>query len=220
MKSRRWPFAVIALIIGGAAAGGACAFPNPSFAPDETTTDSGNDAIDPADARDAADGGEGGKPLPKPDVDLEGGTKDATTVPEGGQTIDAGPDAACCDCDTDGFNSSRPACSALPGPRDCDDGNKFVKPGQDFVKSADYQSTHMPKYDWDCSGTTQKQYNYGLAKCADQLKLSTCSNHQDGFIGDPPCGTTGTYVTACTADGDLLNLKCTETSDNRVQACH
>lgn len=218
MRRRRITFAIA--LLGGSALGfgvvAACSFPDVTFVPDDSVEAGDATTSSESSTGDAATDG-GGRPT-NPDVDPEGGSKDATTF-DGSGRIDAGPDASCCDCDNDQVAADGGACVAASG--DCDDLNPYIKPSQGFVASATWDSTHIPTYDWDCSGSTVKQYTHSLGSCAARSKLSGCANGQGGFEGDPQCGQSAHYVITCAGDGNALNLKCTETaSDNRVQGCH
>jgi hypothetical protein len=134
------------------------------------------------------------------DVDPTGSTMDATTVPDGGQRIEAGP-AGCCDCDNDGFKpdsgSDASACTSLPS-QDCDDLNKFVFPSSGFVASDTWDSPHLPKYDWNCDGVRTKQYDYNQ-KCTD---VNNC-NGKSGFNDDPNCGETMVFNNCVYSPGIL-----------------
>lgn len=194
----------------------ACAFPEPTLVPDDAgagTDVSAESAtvtplVDASDDRAAIGANE--------DVDPTGAEQDATTIPDGGGRLDAGADAACCDCDGDGFMTDGGACAKPTG--DCDDQHPYVKPGQGFVASTIWDTPHTPTYDWDCNGQTVKQYAYGVGKCSDHAKLEGCGNFQNAFEGNPACGETGHYVVTCAAEG--LGLACTETAgDDRVQGC-
>jgi hypothetical protein len=195
----------------------ACGFPDVTFAPDEGA-EGGLDATLAPDAPSDGARADGQGAPPNPDVDPEGGSKDATVV-DGSGKIDAGPDATCCDCDEDTFKREGGTCALPTG--DCDDLNLYVKPNQGFIASTVWDSTHVPIYDWDCNGTTVKQYAHSAGSCSARLKLSGCSAGQAAFEGDPACGVSGHYIVTCAADGNVLNLNCTETAfDNRVQGCH
>lgn len=138
----------------------------------------------------------------------------------GGQRIDADSDAACCDCDGDKFAVDGATCAPAS---DCDDLNPYLRPGQGFVASSVWDTTHLPTYDWDCDGTVVKQYNYGVGACASHTKIEIggCAKFQNAFEGDPQCGQKGHYVIACANDPNPLETACVETAgDERVQGCH
>lgn len=208
------------LVVGGITSAvviaAACSFPDVTFAPAESgASDSPTGDAPSADAP----SGDAHPVGANEDVDPTGADADATTVPEGGGRIDAGPDATCCDCDDDGFRGDTGTCKAAG---DCDDLSPFVHPNQAFVASASWPSDHMPTYDWDCNGTVVKQYNHGIGTCAShsKLDLNGCGAYVNGFEGDPQCGAIGHYVTGCAADPVLTNLPCKETAgDDRVQGC-
>ena len=196
----------------------ACSFPEPTFVPDEPGD--GSDATaDQTGETDAAVDGEASVVLP-PDVDPEGGTHDATTVSPDASIPrpDAGPDAdagtpTCCDCDKDTHTQNATTCT---GARDdCDDYNSGIHPGQDFVSSPwDKTSPHLPAGDWDCNGTTVKQYAYGVT-C---LLLTNCT---EGFATNLDCGQTGTY-NFCKQSLPIPGLPLTcqvDHSEQRTQGC-
>lgn len=196
----------------------ACSFPSPSIVPDldaEGTDGAGDSAT--TDARSDADAGEGGFVLP-PDVDPEGGAHDATTVPDATiprpeAGVDAGPDA-CCDCDDDKHRSE--TCPNGIKGDDCDDYNAGIFTGQDFVSSPwDTSSPHTPAGDWNCDGTTTKQYPYNVS-CG---LVGDCS--AQGFSGNPDCGASGQYV-YCKGTGLPVGALCTEDTtkrETRTQGC-
>lgn len=199
------------------AIGAACSFPDVSFAPSGGVPESGT-----TDSPTGSDGpvtGEGGSVVgANEDVDPMGATKDASTVPDGGGHIEAGPDG-CCDCDDDQVMADGGSC-AKPA-RDCDDLNPFIFPGQGPVSSSMWNTAWTPTYDWDCNGVVLKQYNHSLGKCSSHSQvLDTCAAHQGGFEGDPACGTSGHYVITCANDPTLLSMGCVETAGiDRVQGC-
>lgn len=181
MKSRR---KLLMIALGASpllAIGAACSFPDVAFAP-AGGTEAGTDSPIGADGPIR---GEGGAVGANEDVDPTGATMDASTVPDGGQRIEAGP-AGCCDCDMDGFKpdagTDAAACTSLPS-QDCDDLNRYVVPGSGFVASATWDSPHTPKYDWNCDGVRTKQLDYNQP-CTDP---NNC-NGKSGFKDDPECG--------------------------------
>jgi hypothetical protein len=195
--------------------GAACSFPEVSFAPVGGTPESGT-----VDSPSGADG-QAGDSAPvgaNEDVDPTGSMKDASTVPEGGGHIEAGPDG-CCDCDNDNVMADGGTCGKPS--RDCDDLNKYIFPGQGPVASSTWNTTWTPTYDWDCDGVVLKQYNHGVGKCTSHSQvLDSCAAHQGGFEGDPACGTSGHYVITCANDPNALSTGCVETSGiDRVQGC-
>lgn len=193
----------------------ACTFPEVKFTDDASRPDGsvadGGDANAVGDAR-----GDGGPK--KPDVDPEGGAKDAATLGDATTVIDA---AGCktCDCDEDGFDrfDLDAGCDGS-APYDCDDTVRAINPDQtDFVRDLwPAGAKHKVVGDWDCSGTTTRQYDYD-AVCA---ALSAC---QGGFEGNPPCGATAPFI-SCNDPLPLLGLLCSEKTrekpGDRTQACH
>jgi hypothetical protein len=205
--SKRLAFLGIS-VLSGAAAFVACGFPDVSFAPDDGS-EGGPSSLDGSNDGQTADGNvksDAANVLP-PDVDPEGGAKDATTIPDGSQQVDAA--AGCCDCDMDSYKADGGTCGAPTG--DCDDLNKYVRPAQDFVVSTNWTSTHTPTFDWDCSGAVTKQFAYNV-NCAG---VANCT--AQGFTTDVPCGEQGDYVFCKAA---VIGLLCTEDHrEKRSQGC-
>ena len=192
MNGRRRLLVLAIAISPALAIGAACTFPDVAFAPAGGSPESGTS--DSPSATDGPGGGEGGTVGANEDVDPTGAMMDATTVPDGGQRIEAGP-AGCCDCDMDGFKpdsgsgGDAAACTSLPS-QDCDDLNKYVFPGSGFVASATWDSPHLPTFDWNCDGTRTKQYAYNQP-CTN---AADC-NGKSGFNDDPNCGETAVFNT-------------------------
>ncbi len=214
MNGRR-KLLVLALAISPVLAiGAACSFPDVSFAPAGAGSEGGVDGGN-SDSPVTVDGRVVGA---NEDVDPMGSLKDATTVPDGGGHIEAGPDG-CCDCDNDQVMADGGACGKPS--RDCDDLNFYIHPGQGPVGSSTWNTTWTPTYDWDCDGVVLKQYNHSIGKCSSHSHvLDSCGAHQGGFEGDPACGTTGHFVTTCANDPKPLSTGCVETAGiDRVQGC-
>jgi hypothetical protein len=209
--SKRFAVLVVTSIVVAGSIAVACSFPDVEFA----TAEAGP-GVDP-DTGARSDGPTGPAP-PNPDVDPDGGSKDATSAGEAAVPIDA---AGCvtCDCDHDGFNRLDLATGCdggPPGKTDCDDVNAAIHPGQGefLIDPWPSESQHKIVGDWDCSGTTTKQFTYNAA-CG---LLSTCAN---GFVGNPRCGETADFITC----GAVLPIVgCAENSrlaaGMRVQGCH
>ena len=181
MNARRKIFLIALAAAPLLGIGAACTFPDVSFAP------AGGAEGGMSDSPNGSDGpvtGEGGSVGANEDVDPTGAMKDATTVPEGGQRLEAGADG-CCDCDDDFFKEDGGTCS-FPA-QDCDDLNKYVNPDSGYVASDTWDSPHLPKFDWDCDGVRIKQYDYNQP-CTDP---NNC-NGKIGFPDDPQCGEPGT----------------------------
>ncbi len=160
-----------------------------------TTYGSEDDVLGPADAGDGPDAADAG--------DLLG---DATDLL--GDATDARPTS--CDEDGDGFeriecvlDAGRDAAEA-----DCDDTQPAIHPGQTFRSDTwPDGSTHRPVGDWDCDGTTTKQFAVNVA-CS-----GPCSTFSAvGFSGDPACGADGPFVTGCA-------LLCNPILESRRQTC-
>jgi len=204
-------------------AAAACGFPNVAFDDEGVTpgVEGGTDADATGEAGDSG-GDESTRPA-NPDVDPDGGSSDAATLGDATTVIDA---AGCisCDCDEDGFDRLDLAAGCdgggSPGKAfDCDDTVKAINPGQTgfVVDPWPPGSKHAVVGDWDCSGQTTKQYDYNAA-CA---SLSLCST---GFVDNPPCGGSTTYLTCEKGIVPLLGLTCSEKTREpppaRKQGCH
>lgn len=218
---RSWKWFVLASLPAAIAV--ACSFPDVTFL-ESSEADTNGGHIDggeaSADAATGADATSDAEALP-PDVDPEGSNKDASTVGDAADQVDA---SACtsCDCDGDGFNrvDVDAGCNGGPGSNlpDCDDLIAAIHPGQGFVEDRwpENASKSVLPGDWDCSGTVTKQYGYGSTCGA----LTACG---DGFRGEPACGETAEYLT-CKDPLPLLGLTCSvgtsEPAGTRVQGCH
>ena len=206
MHVRRFLLVLASLGLAGVASSAACG--GDPFAGDDPGIEAG-----------MAEGGETDSPvgdaLPpigaNEDVDPDGGSSDAMTIPDGGGRLEAGIDAAsCCDCDGDGFKADGGACPKLSD--DCDDLHPYLKPGQAFITSPVWDTTHTPVFDWDCNGAVSKQYNYGIS-CG--TNVGGCN--KQGFATDVACGASGTYVFCKPAN---LGLNCmVDRMETRTQAC-
>lgn len=193
----------------------ACSFPTVNVL-SLTDEDGGNDTgtLD-GDKPDATfdSGGDGALP---PDVDPDGGAKDATTV----DVVVVDASGGCCDCDTDMYlsdaSTSGGACTldaGIVGFADCDDSIAALNPGSPFIINSDWpaETTHKPKFDWDCDGVVTKQLNYQVV-CKSIAGLG-CTG--EGFNGDPGCGNQGNYFQC---QGGLLS--CNPVSVGmRTQGC-
>lgn len=192
----------------------ACGFPSVTFdaiVPDAgSLTDSGPDSA----ADGGADADAGARTLP-PDVDPDGSTKDATSVGDAANPIDA---AGCvtCDCDLDTFNRyDPPGCDASTPieKRDCDDLIPAIHPESPFVTDPwPAASKHPIRGDWDCDGVTTKQLAYGVGECS-TLVLGCV---KEGFVDNPGCGEVADYVT-CAVEG--LIPTCTAHKVRKPQGC-
>jgi hypothetical protein len=192
----------------------ACTIDSIQFAAtgDSSTTDGGfdgSDATAPVGANE--------------DVDPNGGDAEAGLVDSA--EVDANSvDAACCDCDQDGFIGVHDAASDCgtppPGLLDCDDYSKPVNPDAGFLQNPDWTSPHKPEFDWNCDNQTTKQLVHDLksgCNCVSVvgLGLSCSCKYAEGFEDDPFCGVQSNYFTCTGGLGDCsYALKGSET-----QAC-
>jgi len=207
MKQRRFLLASASLGLAGFVSSAACG--SDPFGGDENVAEAGMTERGETD-------GPAGDALPpigaNEDVDPDGGSSDAMTIPDGGGRLEAGIDAAsCCDCDGDGFKTDGGTCAKPSG--DCDDLHPYLKPGQAFIASPVWDTPHTPVFDWDCNGAVSKQFNYGIS--CDTLVAGGCD--KQGFTTDVACGASGTYV-FCKSAG--LGLNCAvDRMETRTQGC-
>jgi len=185
MNARRKMLLVALVVAPLVGIGAACTFPDVSFAP---AGGAEGGKIDGPVGEGGPGTGETGAVGANEDVDPTGAMMDATTAPETGQRIEAGPDG-CCDCDNDGFKPDSGTCANLPS-QDCDDLNPFVFPTHGFDQGKTWDSPHTPDFDWNCDGVRTKQYDYNQ-KCNDP---NNC-NGKSGFNDDPNCGETVVFNT-------------------------
>jgi hypothetical protein len=112
---------------------------------------------------------------------------------------DANPDVYNpCDVDQDGFKAI-----GCDGGKDCNDHDKRVFPGQDFVTDV---PSGPPNGDWNCLNGVEYQY----PKVACSLG---CAG--EGFAADVACGQTGNYVKC----NGVVALCGTTSMGTRVQGC-
>lgn len=209
MKKRRGFFLAASVLAGAIAIASACGFPEPMLidaAEGGTSSSSGSDG-EPnddgsvpndatlADSVFAIDGNQ--------NVDPEGGAQEASVAPDAG-LLDANG-CVTCDCDQDDAASEASAC----GGNDCNDLDPFI-PHDGFVKSKPVGHGG----DWNCDGVVTKQFpvnvNCGL--------LGDCN--AAGFTGDPPCGTSGEFVTCKNLPLPLNGVLCQKgPTETVIQAC-
>jgi hypothetical protein len=174
-RTHPWPLALVL------AAGGACSFPDVTFATDDGgLPEAAMEDAPPAVGTDAegADASADGAPSDA-QAKWDGvgppndGGSDGSDV---GDAADAGP----CDQDRDGFLAKNPTC----GGDDCDDNDPHRNPG---VKS--YVDTVTTDGDWNCDGTVEKESRPNV-ECSPLACLFVA-----GMTTDPGCGQTGTFIT-------------------------
>lgn len=137
---------------------------------------------------------------------------DAPTVPDAdaGGPVSEGGCADPCDCDGDLYKNGNPGCSGTPV--DCNDYDSRVRPNQAFLDQTPPAGAPKPG-DWDCNGTVDKLFKVN-AVCSGAAN-GPC-NTQSGFAGDPPCGTSATFILCGDVGIGLCEQKSTEM---RKQAC-
>jgi hypothetical protein len=166
----------------------ACTIPSLEFVPSE----GGSPDSPSSDA--PTDGGSDAPVGANEDVDPTG--RDAEAGLADVVQLDAASlDAACCDCDGDGFIGIHPPDAGCPTPPagkvDCDDYIPAINPDASFLLNDMWTSTHVPKFDWNCDKNVTKQLPHDLS-CACLTALCSCSD-TDGFKDDPGCGVTQNY---------------------------
>lgn len=225
---KRWRIVVVAAMIATAFA--ACGFPDVTFTPELLADSGAHDARSDGPANEAGSGPSDAMvdapvvdALPPP-VEIEAGTvSDAETRDDAAVRLEAGADGAgCvdpsnpCDCDKDRHPHEGDSCVAPVGTEaDCDDLDPLVHPGQFYV-AASWQSPHTPEGDFDCNGTTEKQWTEGIP--CNSLIGGNCT---EGFeAADVPCGVSAKY-NHCQALNLLgIGLVCSVKSyEMRVQGC-
>jgi hypothetical protein len=212
-RSRRFAALCAIGFVSGAAFVAACSFPELHFVddgaeggPEGSTGEAGTDA--PADAVDDS-------------VDPNGKDAEAGVLTDAGGIDANSVDAACCDCDGDGFLNDKPACQAEAGKVDCDDFNANINPGVNkFIQNPWPGSSWPHAGDWNCDGVVSKQLDYNL-KCSGAVpscsSAGATTSHTEGFSDDITCGDTANYF-AC---GGLGSLLCNGLKANgqQTQAC-
>jgi hypothetical protein len=188
-------FAVAAVVtLGGFAVGVACGEPYEGEIP--IPAEAGTDASDGGAVTDAGIDSDGAPPFDA-----------ASDAPAA--------DASCnlCDCDGDGFVTKDAAvCPDASGaPRsDCDDLDTRANPDAGFSKEVPTVET---KGDWNCDGVTNREFPFNV-KCSENGSVGCTSIA--GFKDDPPCGSTGQFVTCQTVGGVFCGEATTTTV---VQRC-
>jgi hypothetical protein len=176
-----------------AAALAACGFPDVTFAEGSTLdgsageTDQATPTAEAASPVDAADevmvDGPG-----VPDAPADHVAVDTGTFP------DATPDGPLdCDVDGDGYLAMGPPCNG----QDCCDDDRNANPGQtQFFTAADACGS----FDYNCDGSLEAEYAINIA--CKGTGLTGCKGGP-AFVGDPACGTQGSFANSCTGSGAL-----------------
>ncbi len=142
-----------------------------------------------------------------------GGNGGAVIGGAGGETQGAGGaggegtggNAPLCDGDGDDEPLMGAGCCGAPDICDCDDNDSNVFPGQStfFEEPRPFEDDPIKKWDYDCSGTADKQYEQSSGPCG----LLDCLGVTTKFLGnggDYFCGAPGT-LQICNG----LGLQCT-----------
>lgn len=209
MKTKRRLFLLSSVAVtSGIVVAAACSFPDPQIVPDEggRTTDSPTADTDTPDSDTPTDGGiDSNAFVDVVEPDVEPPLKDATTEKP---PVEAG---CICDCDEDGFRGPDAAgCNASVKAGDCDDLDKRAFPGAGFRKD---QPTVDTQGDWNCDGVTNREVKAVKVNCGDYLPVG-CAG-VEGFVGDPACGESSTYVKC-----GVVGIACVGVSNTPVtQGC-
>lgn len=144
-------------------------------------------------------------------IPLPGRTSDGAPAEEDSartetEEEDSGVDAyvdPCSDLDDDGYIAK-----TCDGGLDCDDLDPRAFPDAAMRAEA---GTDATRGDWNCNGVVEKLYPTNVT-CFGATALAC--NSRRGFLGDPACGATGTYVQCVYTDscepGEI---------EQRVQQC-
>jgi hypothetical protein len=208
----------------------ACSFPDVTFSGDGGDADVAEAAVDSTVADEAApavdatgnDGGiaSGDDTGTADDRAIVDGFGDARAIDDRGVVdefvFEAAPDAPPCDQDLDMFLAEAGAC----GGNDCDDNDPRAHPGADFRTDPPHPPTNG---DWNCDKRVDKQYPANLMCTALNLNAlggQPCSAFS-GFVGDPGCGQSDTFVTCVPGSLLLGNVTCMAPPDagTRMQGC-
>ena len=85
---------------------------------------------------------------------------------------------------------------------DCYDSNANARPGQTAWFNAHRGDG---SFDYDCSGSQEKQYNGVSGGCGWDLVYISCEVNGAGWNGSvPSCGNSGTYINDCSASYDPI----------------
>jgi hypothetical protein len=121
--------------------------------------------------------------------------------------FEAAADASACDQDEDGYQ----AIGGMCGGGDCDDQDKRAYPGEPNYLTALPRATTMYG-DWNCNHIVEKEFAINVDCTTSILRCGTTN----GFTGDPPCGTYGTFVQCVTMNLGLCGVGATSM---QLQAC-
>lgn len=212
MNGRALTLALIA--VGGAlGVAVACSFPSPELRDDLLP-----DALAPADAPSV-----GSDAQPGTDGAVEGQVEIDATNPEVVAPLDASkidgdatvtlPDGEVVNCDED--NDTYAKVGGSCGGFDCNDKNRDVRPNQGFNTLTPVAGDGSPgtNGDWNCNGTIERELKFNVDPSCPSLLGGGCAN--EGFVGEPACGTTARYV-RCTP----VTLGCNKSLDTtRPVAC-
>ncbi len=178
-----------------------CAQPT-GFTNDDDDCDDGDDDIHPG-ATEACNGD---------DDDCDGATDESGA---------SGCSSWYRDADNDGYGTPFATCACAAtgdyradNPDDCYDGNSAANPS---VTSWHTTNRGDGSYDWDCDGSSTKQYTANYACTVDWDGFS-CDTHTDGWSSssDPACGSSGTWASGCSASWFACEYS---SSSSRTQGC-
>jgi hypothetical protein len=149
---------------------------------------------------------------------VDGAAPDALLDRDGGVKVDASG-CTTCDCDLDGFYAlTKPGCADAGGPDDCDDFDSRTRPDRGYNETPEEPPRNG---DWNCSNGVEKFFQSNI-NCAAAARGPAC-DALVGFVNDPKCGATGTFVTCKSAGTPPLFLDgaCVVGAQNltTIQAC-
>ncbi len=176
-------------IVASTALYAACSFPSIEFASSKNTNggDSAADGDGTSSTMDASDGAQ---------------SVGEASQSDGGRLNEASIDAACCDCDNDGYRNDRCDASTWDGPSeiDCDDLAHDINPGKGYTTGPWPNGTTVtPMYDWNCDGHVDEELKAGFKGCGTVL----CN--PPGYESDPGCSKDGNYFSCDTLCGQTVS---------------
>jgi len=175
----------------------------------EASADASGDTGDSSTIADTGADGPATDADAKADAPGDSSTGDSSTDAIEEQVVDSAADALDCDQDHDGYRSMGVGCNG----NDCCDTDANAHPGVTAFFTA---PDACGNYDYDCSGTIVAEYTVNVTCTGNSV--TGCSTGA-GFTGDPACGASGTYQTACVLNG-LLKCAASDDPTPPTQACN
>ncbi len=186
-----------------------CTFPDVEFAAPGGAGAEGGSGGEGGGGEGSADSGAGAS-----DASADTAVNEAATRTDADTKVDA---AGCtsCDCDGDGYFARGGGCDGGPGAvYDCDDTDSFISPKQKFVSDFTWTSSYSVVYDWNCSGTVEKDYPSTFT-CSGLAVATGCDGRQGFKAPGPGCGQSADYFSCSSVNGF-----CSESNlGPRIQNC-